>query len=90
MDNALRTGTALAVTVAVGYAVCAVVFWLWPQLALQFMNGLFHGLDFGALQRGPTLFDFRGFLGVLFVMAIWAFAVGALFGWVFSKLEKTA
>ena len=86
MNHAFRTGTALAATVATGYALCALAFRIWPQAALQFMNGLFHGLDFGVLQRGATPFDFGSFLGVLVVMTLWAFGLGALFGWIFARL----
>jgi len=92
MNHALRTGIALALTVAVAYALCALVFQLWPQAALNFMNALFHGLDFGVLQRGAALFDFGSFLGALLGVAAWAFAVGTLFGWIARKLgiESTA
>ena len=86
MNYALRTGTALGATVAVAYALCALVFRLWPQAALHFMNGLFHGLDFGALQRGAALFDFGSFVGVLIGITAWAFLVGTLFGWISSRL----
>lgn len=90
MNNVLRTGTALAITVAIGYALCALVFVIWPGAALQFMNGLFHGLDFGTLRRGAVLFDFGSFLTVLIIMAAWAFGIGALFGWIFGRLGNKA
>ena len=80
MNSAMRTGTALAITVAVAYALCSLIFWIWPETAASFMNGLFHGLDFRKLQSGPTLFSFGAFLSALIVMAAWAFVVGTLFG----------
>ena len=83
--TAARTGVALAVTVGVGYSSCAVVFWLWPEAAVTFMNGLFHGLDFRKLQSGPTLFSFSSFLYSLVVMMVWAFALGAIFDWVQNR-----
>lgn len=79
--HALRTGIALAIAAAVGYAACALVFWLWPSAAASFMNALFHGLDFGKLQAGATPFNFSGFLYALAVLAVWAFVLGSLFGW---------
>ena len=85
MSNAVRTGTALAVTVGIGYSACAVVFWLWPEAAATFMNGLFHGLDFRKLQSGPALFSFGTFLYALLVMMAWAFAMGSLYGWLQSR-----
>ncbi len=85
MSNAVHTGTALAVTVGAGYSACAVVFWLWPEAAVTFMNGLFHGLDFRKLQGGPTLFSFGAFLYALIGMMAWAFAMGSLYVWLRSR-----
>jgi hypothetical protein len=62
MKNAIRTGAAFAITVAIGYALCTLVFWIWPEAAANFMNALFHGLDFRKLQSGPTLFSFGSFV----------------------------
>lgn len=87
MVNAIRTGTALAVTVAIGYALCALAFWIWPETAANFLNALFHGLDFRKLQSGPALFSFGSFFYALLVMAAWAFGLGALFGWIFGRLR---
>lgn len=88
MNNALRTATAFAVTVAVGYTLCTLVFWSWPEAAASFMNALFHGLDFRKLQSGPALFSFGSFFYALVVMAAWAFGLGALFGWI-SRRERS-
>lgn len=89
MNDVLRTGTALAATVAVGYAACTLAFWIWPEAAMRFMNALFHGLDFRKLQGGAALFDFGSFVSALVVMAAWAFGLGSLFGWLFSRLGST-
>ena len=80
-STALRTGAALSLTVGVGYALCTLVFWIWPESAVTFMNGLFHGLDFRKLQVGAALFTFGSFLYALVAMMAWAFGLGALFGW---------
>lgn len=85
MRNVIRTGAAFAITVAVGYALCTLVFWIWPEAAAGFMNALFHGLDFTRLQSGPTLFSFGSFFYALTVMVAWAFALGALFGWISGR-----
>lgn len=83
----LKTGTALAVTVGVAYALCTLIFWLWPEAAANFMNALFHGLDFRRLQNGSSLFSFGSFLYGELVLAGWAFAFGALFGWIARRLD---
>ncbi|HEU4353866.1 MAG TPA: DUF5676 family membrane protein [Burkholderiales bacterium] len=88
MSNVIRTGAAFAITVAVGYALCTLVFWIWPEAAAGFMNALFHGLDFTRLQSGPTLFRFGSFFYALIVLAAWAFGLGALLGWILGRLGR--
>lgn len=82
MNRIVRTAAAFALTVAVGYALCTLVFWSWPQAAADFMNALFHGLDFTRLQSGPALFSFGAFFYALTALSAWAFGLGALFGWI--------
>lgn len=82
----IGTGAALATTAGVGYAACAVLFYLFPDAAVNFMNALFHGLDFRRLQAGSTLFDFGSFVYALVVMMVWAFGLGAIFGWVRHRI----
>ena len=82
----LRTGAALAVTVAVFYALCTLA-WLSAQGAfLGFMNSLFHGIDFTPLLK-PGAFSWGGFIEALLVMSIWAFLAGTFFGWLRQRLE---
>lgn len=77
---ALRTGVALAATVAVFYALCTLAWLAAPGPFLNFMNGLFHGMDFSAVIR-PAPFSWPGFLEALVVMTVWAFLAGTFFGW---------
>ena len=84
--NAVRTGLVVALTVGIGYSSCALIFWLWPEAAVTFMNGLFHGLDFRKLQGGPSLFSFGAFLYALGVMMVWAFALGTIYGWLQNRI----
>jgi hypothetical protein len=85
VNNIIRTATAFAITVATGYALCTLVFWIWPEAAASFMNALFHGLDFRKLRSDPALFSFGSFLYALCVMTAWAFVLGALFGWMSER-----
>jgi hypothetical protein len=78
--NPIRTGCAVAATVAIGYTACALVFWLWPEAAANYMNALFHGLDFRKLQSGPGSFGLASFLYALAVTVVWAFLLGLIFG----------
>jgi hypothetical protein len=88
MNLPFRIGGALAATVAAGYAVCTLVFLLWPETAANFMNALFHGLEFRKLQKGPALFEFGRFLYVLVILSISTFWFGALSGWLFERLGR--
>jgi hypothetical protein len=87
-NKAVQTGSALGITVAIGYTACAFAFWLWPEAAATFMNALFHGLDFRKLQSGSTLFSFGSFFYALVVAAAWAFFLGAIFGWVSARFRN--
>jgi hypothetical protein len=52
---------------------------------LNFMNSLFHGMDFSVLIR-PAPFSWGGFLEALVVMSVWAFLAGTFFGWLRQRL----
>jgi hypothetical protein len=80
--SGFRIAASLAITVVVAYALCALLFAFFPNASLGFMNALFHGLDFGALQASGRGFDVGGFAVAGAVMAAWAFLVGLLFAWV--------
>ena len=88
MNNPVKAGVALAATVAIGYVACTLVFWLWPEASASFMNSLFPGLDFRKLQRGATLFNFGSFVYALVGITIWAFGLGAVFGWLSGRIGK--
>ena len=87
IGGAIATGVALAITVGIAYTACALAFGAWPDASMEFMNSLFHGLDFRKLARGPAPFDFSAFSFALFVAVLWAFALGALFGWLSDRLR---
>ncbi len=81
-----KTGAALAVTVAVAYPVCAALYLLFPDRGVEFLNALFHGLDFGKLVAAAPL-RVSQFYFPFVVLAAWAFLVGTLFGWVRNLFE---
>ena len=88
--RAIPTGLALAVTVGIGYTACALAFRAAPEAAMTFMNALFHGLDFRRLQAGPAPFDFGSFFLALLVAVVWAFVLGAVFGWITDRVRPSA
>ena len=85
--RAIPTGFALAVTAGIGYTACAVAFRLWPEAAMTFMNALFHGLDLRKLQAGPPPFELSAFFFALLVVVVWAFVLGAVFGWIVDRMR---
>lgn len=86
--NPWTTGVALAVTVITAYAICALIFVLFPDASANFMNALFHGLDFRKLQPATGAFSLTGFGVAAAVMAAWAFVVGAIFAGVSNLLGR--
>ena len=84
--NPWRTGATLALTLTITYTVCALVYALFPERGIDFLNALFHGLDFHKL--GPPLpFTFLMFVYPLFVFVVWGFSVGALYAWLHNMLH---
>jgi large-conductance mechanosensitive channel len=90
LGGAIPIGVALAITVGIGYAACALAFRAAPDAAMTFMNALFHGLDFRRLQSGPAPFDFSSFSLALFVAVVWAFVFGTVFGWIVDRMRPAA
>ena len=82
----LHTGVALAVTVGVLYALCALAWAMAPGPFLSLMNNLFHGMDFTPLLK-PSAFSWGGFIQALLVLAFWAFFAGTFFGWLRQRLD---
>lgn len=82
---ALSTGLALAVTVAVFYALCTLAWVAAPGPFLGFMNSLFHGMDFTPLLTEAPL-SWSGFASAMVVLSVWAFLAGAFFGWLRLRL----
>lgn len=86
--NPAKTGAALAITVGIAYTLCAAAFWLWPEQGIEFLNAMFHGLDFRKLgQLAP--FTLKLFVIPLLVFVVWGFLVGALFAWLQGVFHRS-
>lgn len=83
----LQTGLTLSITVALFYSLCALVEVLWPAQFMGFMNALFHGMDFRVLQADAP-YPWRDYLYALVIMALWAFAMGAVFASLHNSLDR--
>ena len=81
----VSTGIALAATVGVFYALCALLWVLAPGPFLGFMNSLFHGMDFSGMVQ-PQPFAWSGFLVALLLLSGWALLAGTFFAWLRNRL----
>lgn len=85
MNAPWKSALALALSMAISYTVCALLYALWPAQGIAFLNALFHGLDFSRLQT-PEAYGVTDFLGPLLVLSGWGALVGSLFAWLYGKL----
>ena len=84
--NPWKFGAVFSLTVGIGYALCT-IFWVsFTGPAIDFLNALFHGLDFRKLQVAAAL-SVSGFASALAVMMVWAYAIGALYALVWNWLR---
>lgn len=82
-----RTGVTLALTMTITYTVCALAYALAPERGVDFLNTLFHGLDFHKLETAAP-FTFLMFMYPLVVFVVWGFAVGTLFSWLHQAVHR--
>ncbi|KVL66654.1 DUF5676 family membrane protein [Burkholderia ubonensis] len=81
-----KTGVTLSVTVLLFYALCTLVWAALPEPFMNFMQALFHGLDFRRLQTSAPL----SWWSVVYpglVLAAWLFVAGAFFAWLNNRLQ---
>jgi len=84
----IRVGAALSLTVAIGYTLCAAAWAIWNEPALDFLNALFHGLDFRKIVLPEADYGPWPFVYPLLVMSAWAFLIGALFAVISNLLNR--
>lgn len=82
----LHTGLSLSITVAIFYSLCTVIEVTWPVQFMGFMNALFHGLDFSDLSTSEP-FSWASYFYALVVLAVWAFAIGVMFAWLYNTFS---
>lgn len=88
--KSVKTGVMFSATVMLFYALCTLVWFVFPEPFVQFMNALFHGLDFRRLQGAPATLGSTIYAGV--ILGVWAFLAAMFFSWlsdVFAP-KKTA
>jgi len=71
-------GLVVAITVVISYVLCT-LFWLaFPEPSMDFLNTLFHGMDFRKIYA-PAAFSLGDFTTVLVVFTVWGYLVGAIY-----------
>jgi hypothetical protein len=90
--NPWKFGAVLSGTVSINYILCTVLFLSFPQISMDFLNALFHGADFRKLYTG-TPFPTGSFVYALFVLAAWAYVLGAVYAltrnWLHPEVDKS-
>jgi hypothetical protein len=76
--NPWTFGAVLSTTMVVSYALCALFWYSFTGSAIDFLNALFHGVDFRKIYTAAP-FAISSFLYVLAVLAVWAYALGAIY-----------
>ena len=84
----LTVGATFSLAVAIMYSVCTGAWLIWHEGALDFLNALFHGLDFRKIQVTESALTLQMFFFPLLVMAAWAFATGTLFAAIYNIIQS--
>jgi hypothetical protein len=85
--NALGAGIALAVTLALVSALCAVAFVLAPDATLDFFSAFMHGLDLKSVKSAAPL-SFGRVLYGLIGLSIIGFIAGFVFAWTYNTINR--
>lgn len=80
-------GSTLALTIAIMYTLCAAVWVIWHEEALDFLNALFHGLDFRKIPLPESAYSPSLFVVPFAVLTAWGFIAGMLFAAAYNLLQ---
>ena len=85
--NTLGAGIALAITLALISALCAVAFVLAPDATLDFFGAFMHGLDLKAVKSAAPI-SFGRVLYGLIGLSIVGFIAGVVFAWIYNAISR--
>ena len=87
--NPWKFGLVLSLAVGFNYVLCT-IFWMnWTKPAMDFLNTLFHGLDFRKLQTDAG-FSLPGYLYALITFMVAIYVLGVIFALVRNWLQPEA
>jgi len=85
--NTLGAGIALAVTLALISALCAVAFVLVPDATLHFFSAFMHGLDLKTVKAATPLSFGKVLYGII-GLSIVGFIAGFIFAWTYNVISR--
>jgi len=85
--NSLAVGIALAVTLALLSAVCAITFVVVPDATLDFFSAFMHGLDLKSVKTAVPLSLGRVLYGTIGLSMI-GFIAGIVFAWISNMIHR--
>lgn len=83
-------GSALSLTVGVGYTICALAVALFPGPSYSLLSSFFHGGNVSSLEPQAGAFTFGSYFISLVVLVVSGFAVGAFYSWIHNLLDRTS
>lgn len=90
MSNKLRimpVGIALAITFALTSALCALAFWIAPDLTLEFFAAFMHGIDVKAVKSAAPLSLAKLLYGVV-GLGLVGFITGVVFATAYNAITE--
>jgi len=85
--NTLGAGIALAVTLALISAACAIAFVLAPEATLDFFGAFMHGLDLKPVKAAAPLSFGRVLYGIIGLSVV-GFIAGFVFAWTYNVFSR--
>lgn len=81
-----RVGFTVAITVGLFYTACTGLWVVFHEQALDFLNALFHGLDFRRIEVSASEYRVGTFVTPLIVLVVWGFLMGTFGSWLYQYL----
>lgn len=78
-------GMVIAITAVISYTLCTLFWFALTEQSLDFLNTLFHGMDFRNIYAAAE-FSLAGYLGVVAVFTVWGYVIGVVYATVRNLL----
>ena len=74
----LVVGLTLSITWVILYSLCALIYWVSPELILTATSKLFHGLSFTQMAQTASTFSLRDYFAVVAIGAAYSLVAGVI------------